>query len=182
VSTAALNALSVLLLAAGIIVTVGLGAQVGHRVHRPAHARTRVSVTVRNLGGEVRVLLPATREALTAAVDELARGNVARRWAAAGRVQDLIDAGLLQPIGPRPDYPGYPDPGNPGYHLRLARDPHGAVSSSGLVLLAWNPPTGEGAPTLVALGVPADCRDPLTAAAWTYDVPPAVYTQIARRT
>lgn len=77
-----------------------------------------------------------------------------------------------------------PDPANPGTPLRLAEDVFGVITvMHGRVLLARDPAAGDrGRPALVALPVPPTMTDALAAAAWTYNVEPDTYRQLARRT
>lgn len=106
--------------------------------------------------------------------------------AAAGRWEPLITTGWLPPITPP-----VPDPGNPGQELRLVVDPHGLTASpGGFVLIAANGhPNPDGHRDLHALPVPSLLRDPIAAAAWTYDDPDhpvrctrATYAALTRRT
>jgi hypothetical protein len=77
------------------------------------------------------------------------------------------------------------DPGNPGQVMTLAQHRIG-----GLVLVAANgTPEPDGAHRLISVPVPTELRDPLSAAAWTYDDPthpvrctPLMYAHLTRRT
>lgn len=121
-------------------------------------------------------LLERHRGSLTALRRELDRERDAHSLAAARAYEAMLTRRLLEPVAPPA-----PDPGNPGAQLRLARDVYGAVTEPrGLLLLVQNPPDGLYAP--LALPVPPGSDDPVTAAAWTYDVPRDTYLQLARRT
>ena len=77
------------------------------------------------------------------------------------------------------------DPGNPAGALALAQHRIG-----GRVLLAVNAtPEPDGSHRLVTVPVPTHLRDPLSAAAWTYDdethpvrCTPLMYAHLTRRT
>lgn len=127
------------------------------------------------------VLAGSPRDAAAARLDaahgrQHGRERAARSLAAAGAYETMLTRRLLTPAAP-----AVPDPGNPGAVLRLAIDVYGAVTEPrGLLLLVQNPPDGLHTP--LALPVPPGVGDPVTAAAWTYDVPRDTYLQLARRT
>jgi hypothetical protein len=124
-------------------------------------------------------VIPADVEARPDEGDVYAVRYRARRLAQTGRYEAMLAERLLIQTGPP-----VPDPGNPGHTLRLADDPHRAITR-GRVLLAVNPANSE----LLALPVHPAAADPLAAAAWTYDDPDspvpvtaATYAALARRT
>lgn len=120
---------------------------------------------------------PAARpEALAALIQQKIR---ARELAAAGQYATMLAEELLIETGPAAE-----DPGNPGHLLRLATDPHGAITlRGGPILLAVDPAAADRHPPgHIAIPVPPHLADPLAAAAWTYDVPPDTYAALARRT
>jgi hypothetical protein len=85
-----------------------------------------------------------------------------------------IDATGLRPVA------SCDDPGNPGQTLDLHTLPNDPETR---VLLVSNGSTErDGTRRRYGLPVPATCRTPLDAAAWTYAVDPDTYAQIARRT
>lgn len=123
-------------------------------------------------------VIPADTEARNEG-DVYAARYRARHLADTGRYETMLAEHLLIQTGPP-----VPDPGNPGHTLRLADDPHRAITR-GRVLLATNPANSE----LLALPVHPTSTDPLAAAAWTYDDPDspvrvdaATYARLARRT
>ncbi|GAA3672171.1 hypothetical protein GCM10022224_040470 [Nonomuraea antimicrobica] len=78
--------------------------------------------------------------------------------------------------------PAIPDPGNPGQTLTLHDVPHGVYTATVRVLLCTNGTVErDGTRRRFGLTVPADCTDPLQAAAWTYGLTPAEYAQAQRR-
>ncbi|MEV1003685.1 DUF6745 domain-containing protein [Nonomuraea sp. NPDC050202] len=88
----------------------------------------------------------------------------------------VIEARLAQ-IGP-----AAPDPGNPGQTLTLHDVPEGVYPTSVRVLLCTNGTVErDGTRRRFGLTVPADCTDPIEAAAWTYGLTPAQYAQAQRR-
>lgn len=87
------------------------------------------------------------------------------------------DAGL-QPVGPPA-----PDPGNPGRRLRLYDIPVRLYDTPVSILICENGSRDrDGTRRSFGLTVPASIRDPIAAAAWTYDVDPTSYAALARRT
>jgi hypothetical protein len=76
-----------------------------------------------------------------------------------------------------------PDPGNPGYQLRLFELPPDPWESPGRVLLAVNGSVErDGRRRRYGLNVPADIDDPVTAAGWSYGLSGPQYAQLQRRT
>ncbi|MEU7004757.1 DUF6745 domain-containing protein [Nonomuraea sp. NPDC046570] len=116
----------------------------------------------------------------TLTADEIIREPNAeiRRCAIERRGWDrfVIEARLAQ-IGP-----AAPDPGNPGQTLTLHDVPPGVYPTSVRVLLCTNGTLErDGTRRRFGLTVPADCTDPIEAAAWTYGLTPAQYAQAQRR-
>lgn len=116
----------------------------------------------------------------TLTADEIIREPNAeiRRCAIERRGWDrfVIEARLAQ-IGP-----AAPDPGNPGQTLTLHDVPPGVYPRGVRVLLCTNGTVErDGTRRRFGLTVPADCTDPIEAAAWTYGVTPAQYAQAQRR-
>jgi hypothetical protein len=76
-----------------------------------------------------------------------------------------------------------PDPANPGQWLRLYDVPRTVLTQRARVLLCTNATRErDGTRRSFGLTVPTDCRSALTAAAWTFDIPEADYTNLARAT
>ncbi|MGI5165738.1 DUF6745 domain-containing protein [Spirillospora sp. CA-253888] len=76
-----------------------------------------------------------------------------------------------------------PDPGNPGFELRLYDVPHRAWGASTRVLLAVNGSVErDGARRRYGLNVPGHLDDPVAAAAWSYGLSGPQYARLARRT
>lgn len=100
------------------------------------------------------------------------------RWRMIEHRQALaVIAATMRPASPR-DIPGaVPDPGNPGRWIYLADDRAGR---RWLVCVDGSPEGGTHQTHRIQ--VPAAQTDPVTAAAWTYSVSPAVYAGLARRT
>jgi len=74
-----------------------------------------------------------------------------------------------------------PDPGNPGFHLALYDVPERIFDEPVRVLLCANAtPERDGTRRRFGLTTPASCKDPIEAAAWTFDVPADVYRQLDR--
>ena len=89
----------------------------------------------------------------------------------------VVDAGLAQVED------NVPDPGNPGRELALYDVPAAIYDEPVRVLLCTNGSADrDGTIRRFGLTVPADIPDPVAAAAWTYDVSPAEYAGLARRT
>jgi hypothetical protein len=109
----------------------------------------------------------------------LAEDNVEVRRCAIERLgwdRFVADAGL-RPVGP-----AKPDPGNPGQTLQLYDVPERLFRRPARVLLCTNgTPERDGTRRRYGLLVPPDLRDPVAAAAWTYDWPPHLYQNLARR-
>ncbi len=75
-----------------------------------------------------------------------------------------------------------PDPGNPGGELALYDVPAAIYDEPVKVLLARNGTRErDGSYRRFGLTVPASITDPIAAAAWTYDLNPSDYKQLARR-
>jgi hypothetical protein len=110
-----------------------------------------------------------------------------RAWEQAEQIgwDRLVAAGVLQLVGS----PAV-DPGNPlGSRLVLVEHVAGALGDVRILLAINAAPGPDGRHDLVALPVPPDTADPLTAAAWTYDDPDhpvrttrADYARLTRRT
>ncbi|MEV4359483.1 DUF6745 domain-containing protein [Nonomuraea sp. NPDC049625] len=116
----------------------------------------------------------------TLTTDEILRETNAeiRRCAIERRGWDrfIIEAGLEQ-IGP-----AVPDPGNPGQTLTLHDVPEDIYATHVRVLLCTNGTVErDGTRRRFGLTVPADCSDPIQAAAWTYGLTPAQYAGAQRR-
>ncbi|MER6951930.1 DUF6745 domain-containing protein [Nonomuraea sp. NPDC000554] len=116
----------------------------------------------------------------TLTADEILRETNAeiRRCAIERRGWDrfIAEAGLAQ-IGP-----AVPDPGNPGQTLTLHDVPEGIYTTHVRVLLCTNGTVErDGTRRRFGLTVPADCTDPLQAAAWTYGLTPTQYATAQRR-
>ncbi|GAB3835912.1 DUF6745 domain-containing protein [Dactylosporangium cerinum] len=115
----------------------------------------------------------STEEILREPNAEVRRCAIERR----GWDRFVADAGLAQ-IGPPAD-----DPGNPGQTLTLHDVPSGIFTNHVRVLLCTNGTVErDGTRRRFGLTVPADCGDPITAAAWTYGLTPAQYATAQRRT
>jgi hypothetical protein len=95
-------------------------------------------------------------------------------------IAEELTSGALARITPVVD-----DPGNPGQVMALCRHRFG-----GRFLVAANgTPEPDGTHRLISVHVPEHLRDPLSAAAWTYDdeshpvrCTPTFYAHLARRT
>ncbi|MBE1583926.1 DUF6745 domain-containing protein [Nonomuraea angiospora] len=116
----------------------------------------------------------------TLTADEILRETNAeiRRCAIERRGWDrfITEAGLAQ-IGP-----AVPDPGNPGQTLTLHDVPDDIYTTHVRVLLCTNGTVErDGTRRRFGLTVPADCTDPIQAAAWTYGLTPAQYAGAQRR-
>ncbi|WP_431917759.1 DUF6745 domain-containing protein [Nonomuraea jabiensis] len=116
----------------------------------------------------------------TLTTDEILRETNAeiRRCAIERRGWDrfITEAGLAQ-IGP-----AVPDPGNPGQTLTLHDVPADIYTTHVRVLLCTNGTVErDGTRRRFGLTVPADCTDPIQAAAWTYGLTPAQYAGAQRR-
>ncbi|MET7336793.1 DUF6745 domain-containing protein [Nonomuraea sp. NPDC005650] len=116
----------------------------------------------------------------TLTADEILRETNAeiRRCAIERRGWDrfIAEAGLAQ-VGT-----AVPDPGNPGQTLTLHDVPEGVYTTHVRVLLCTNGTVErDGTRRRFGLTVPADCTDPLQAAAWTYGLTPAQYATAQRR-
>lgn len=115
----------------------------------------------------------STEEILREPNAEVRRCAIERR----GWDRFVADAGLEQ-IGPPAD-----DPGNPGQTLTLHDVPSGIFTNHVRVLLCTNGTVErDGTRRRFGLTVPADCGDPITAAAWTYGLTPERYATAQRRT
>ncbi|MFC4041544.1 DUF6745 domain-containing protein [Dactylosporangium siamense] len=115
----------------------------------------------------------STEEILREPNAEVRRCAIERR----GWDRFVADAGLAQ-IGPPAD-----DPGNPGQTLTLHDVPSGIFTNHVRVLLCTNGTVErDGTRRRFGLTVPANCDDPITAAAWTYGLTPAQYATAQRRT
>ncbi|WP_433516570.1 DUF6745 domain-containing protein [Nonomuraea sp. CA-143628] len=78
--------------------------------------------------------------------------------------------------------PAVPDPGNPGQTLTLHEVPADIYATRVRVLLCTNGTVErDGTRRRFGLTVPADCADPLQAAAWTYGLTSAQYITAQRR-
>ncbi|MEU7860488.1 DUF6745 domain-containing protein [Nonomuraea sp. NPDC049141] len=78
--------------------------------------------------------------------------------------------------------PAVPDPGNPGQTLTLHDVPADIFTTHVRVLLCTNGTVErDGTHRRFGLTVPADCADPLEAAAWTYGLTSAQYATAQRR-
>lgn len=77
-----------------------------------------------------------------------------------------------------------PDPGNPGHTLRLVDVPENIAGERLTLVLCTNGSVErDGTRRRYALDVTASrCRRALDAVAWTYDVPPELYAELAVRT
>ncbi|WP_157244882.1 DUF6745 domain-containing protein [Nonomuraea typhae] len=76
-----------------------------------------------------------------------------------------------------------PDPGNPGFDLKLYDLPRTPLGYTPRVLLAVNGSVErDGTRRRYGLGVPHFLDDPVAAAAWTYGLSACHYSQLARRT
>jgi hypothetical protein len=76
-----------------------------------------------------------------------------------------------------------PDPANPGRWLSLYDVPRKLLNQRMRVLLCANATRErDGTRRSFGLTVPASCRTALAAAAWTFDIPEAEYTNLARAT
>jgi hypothetical protein len=72
-----------------------------------------------------------------------------------------------------------PDPGNPGHYLQLFDVPEQVYDEPVRVLLCDNAtPERDGTRRRFGLTVPADCPDPVAAAAWTFDLAADTYRQL----
>ncbi|MEU4229094.1 DUF6745 domain-containing protein [Nonomuraea sp. NPDC026600] len=116
----------------------------------------------------------------TLTADEILRETNAeiRRCAIERRGWDrfIAEARLAQ-VGP-----AVPDPGNPGQTLTLHDVPADIYTTHVRVLLCTNGTVErDGTRRRFGLTVPADCTDPLEAAAWTYGLTSAQYTTAQRR-
>ncbi|MFG6194590.1 DUF6745 domain-containing protein [Nonomuraea sp. JJY05] len=116
----------------------------------------------------------------TLTTDEILREPNAevRRCAIERRGWDrfIDEAGLAQ-IGPT-----VPDPGNPGQTLSLHDVPEDIYTTHVRVLLCTNGTVErDGTRRRFGLTVPANCTDPIQAAAWTYGLTPAQYATAQRR-
>lgn len=75
------------------------------------------------------------------------------------------------------------DPGNPGQRLELFNAPADLIGTPVRVLLCVNgSPERDGTRRRYGLTVPADMDDPVSAAAWTYDLDRDGYALLTRRT
>ncbi|MFI7145734.1 DUF6745 domain-containing protein [Nonomuraea sp. NPDC050022] len=78
--------------------------------------------------------------------------------------------------------PAVPDPGNPGQTLTLHEVPADIYATRVRVLLCTNGTVErDGTRRRFGLTVPADCTDPIQAAAWTYGLTSAQYITAQRR-
>ncbi|MBB6345663.1 hypothetical protein FHU36_002172 [Nonomuraea muscovyensis] len=78
--------------------------------------------------------------------------------------------------------PAVPDPGNPGQTLTLHDVPEGIYTTHVRVLLCTNGTVErDGTRRRFGLTVPAECTDPLEAAAWTYGLTSVQYATAQRR-
>ncbi|MFD1545879.1 DUF6745 domain-containing protein [Nonomuraea guangzhouensis] len=116
----------------------------------------------------------------TLTADEILRETNAeiRRCAIERRGWDrfIAEARLAQ-VGP-----AVPDPGNPGQTLTLHDVPADIFTTHVRVLLCTNGTVErDGTRRRFGLTVPADCTDPLEAAAWTYGLTTAQYATAQRR-
>ncbi|MFI6925967.1 DUF6745 domain-containing protein [Nonomuraea spiralis] len=112
--------------------------------------------------------------------DEIVREPNAeiRRYAIERRGWDrfVVEARLAR-VGP-----AVPDPGNPGQTLTLHDVPPDVYPERVRVLLCTNGTVErDGTRRRFGLTVPADCADPVEAAAWTYGLTSAQYAQAQRR-
>ena len=89
----------------------------------------------------------------------------------------FVDAAGLTQVGDAVD-----DPGNPGHTLTLHDVPSAIYGEPVRVLLCTNGTVErDGTRRRFGLTVPATCRTPLDAAAWTYDLTPQQYATAQRR-
>lgn len=89
---------------------------------------------------------------------------------------EFIEAAQLAQIGP-----STADPGNPGHTLTLYDLPEQIFDEPVRILLCTNATVErDGTRRRFGLTVPATVDDPITAAAWTFNVPVHVYKQLAR--
>jgi hypothetical protein len=73
------------------------------------------------------------------------------------------------------------DPGNPGQTIALYDVPEQIYDEAVRVLLCTNATVeSDGTRRRFGLTVPANINDPISAAAWTFDVDPETYRQLAR--
>ncbi|MFI7635473.1 DUF6745 domain-containing protein [Nonomuraea sp. NPDC049400] len=158
---------------------VGEGAGATHRPHRadgPA-ARWADGFGVYFWHG-THVTQAVIDDTLTA--DEILRETNAeiRRCAIERRGWDrFITEARLEQVGP-----AVPDPGNPGQTLTLHDVPADIYTTHVRVLLCTNGTVErDGTRRRFGLTVPADCTDPIEAAAWTYGLTPAQYATAQRR-
>ena len=110
--------------------------------------------------------------------DILASGNQEVRRAAieaSGGWHEFARRARLQQVGP-----DVADPGNPGGDpLRLYELPHGLLDEPARLLLVSNASLErDGSRRRYGLLVPPDIDDPLDAAAWTFDLDPALYASL----
>lgn len=90
---------------------------------------------------------------------------------------------FVREAGLTPAGPPVPDPGNPGRLLRLFDVPVRLDDRGVRVLVCENGSRDrDGTRRTFGLTVPVTLGDPIAAAAWTYDVAPAAYAALARRT
>ena len=76
-----------------------------------------------------------------------------------------------------------PDPANPGHPLELYEPPRDLLGYAARVLLCTNAsPDRDGTRRRFGLTVPVTCADALAAAAWTFDVTPDAYRELAGAT
>jgi hypothetical protein len=75
------------------------------------------------------------------------------------------------------------DPGNAPHELRLYKLPNQIYDEPvNLLVMTNGSPDRDGNQRVYAETVPAEIKDPISAAAWQYDVDPKVYAQLVRRT
>jgi hypothetical protein len=138
------------------------------------------------IAGVTAMAWAAARSTRQPGLSPQAARKAAQADAKAGRWEPLIRGGWLHKIST-----SAPDPGNPGQVIAVFTDPHGLAGQPGgrVLIAADGTPDADGHRRLHAVPVPPDIRDPLEAAAWTYDDPthpvrctPAVYAALARRT
>ncbi|MEU7739770.1 DUF6745 domain-containing protein [Nonomuraea sp. NPDC049158] len=158
---------------------VGEGAGVTHRPHR---ADGPTAVWPDGFGLYFWHGTHVTRAVIddTLTADEILREtNVEiRRCAIERRGWDrFITEARLAQVGP-----AVPDPGNPGQTLTLHEVPADIYATRVRVLLCTNGTVErDGTRRRFGLTVPADCTDPLQAAAWTYGLTSAQYITAQRR-